>query len=116
MPNSGADEFNVHPTPYFEGRMWTFFFWMTCFITTHTLSHTHTHSLSLSHSHTLSLTLSLSHTGPNSNSSQFFITLKVAANLDGQHVVFGHVLEGYEAVVKAIEKVRVLNVNNNFHM
>eukprot|EP00897_Mesotaenium_endlicherianum_P001474 jgi/Mesen1/1354/ME000013S00851 len=37
--------------------------------------------------------LSMANSGPNSASSQFFLTFRVAPRLDGKHVVFGHVLD-----------------------
>ena len=42
--------------------------------------------------------------GRNTNSSQFFITLKPCPQLDGKHVVFGQIIEGME-VIRQISKV-----------
>jgi cyclophilin family peptidyl-prolyl cis-trans isomerase len=44
--------------------------------------------------------LSMGNTGPNTQTSQFFITLAAAPHLDGENYVFGRVVEGMEVVMK----------------
>ncbi|MDI2131143.1 peptidylprolyl isomerase [Yinghuangia seranimata] len=53
--------------------------------------------------HTKRGLLSMANAGRNTNGSQFFITFVETGFLDGKHVVFGELVEGFE-VLDAIEK------------
>ena len=55
-------------------------------------------------------TLSMANSGPNSNGSQFFITLDVTPWLDDRHSVFGHVVEGIDVVESIRQGDRIESV------
>ncbi|KAI0323369.1 hypothetical protein GY45DRAFT_1264689 [Cubamyces sp. BRFM 1775] len=47
--------------------------------------------------------LCMANKGPNTNNSQFFVTLRECPHLNGKHVVFGCVIRGFEVIERITE-------------
>ncbi|EFC39197.1 predicted protein [Naegleria gruberi] len=54
--------------------------------------------------------LAMANKGPNSNNSQFFITMASTPHLDGKHTVFGRVLRGWEF----LQRLELIRVNEQY--
>ncbi|KAB5519721.1 hypothetical protein OIU85_000618 [Salix viminalis] len=64
--------------------------------------------------HTGAGILSMANAGPNTNGSQFFITLSPTPSLDGKHTIFGRVCRGIE-IIKRLGSIQTDNNDRPIH-